>query len=190
MIRPSAQCIPTAARWNRRGATSVRFSVRGSTETSEHSPNSHRSCTGSFAAGAAQSTGGRAALLRRPERGRDCRSAARVVDDRDARVEDRQSVAVPRADDPEREWTANAGITSISCCSRRSIAPWRSGTSLCGAPAAAMSNWSTKSGRCSLRTTAPTAFWALRRLIWPHVRSANPAATMRAEVTSGPAAIP
>ena len=41
----------------------------------------------------------------------------------DARMEDRQSLALSRAHRRNREWTPNAGITSISCCSRRWICP-------------------------------------------------------------------
>ena len=56
---------------------------------------------GAGGAGAAQSQGGRAALLRRPERGGNRRSSARLADHRDARVEKRESLVVSRARRPE-----------------------------------------------------------------------------------------
>ena len=62
----------------------------------------------------------------RPERRRGRRSSARVVDHCDARVEERQSLVVSRAGGPDGEWTTNAGTTSISCCSPRSIVQRRS----------------------------------------------------------------
>ena len=38
---------------------------------------------------------------------------------------------------PDREWTTNAGTTSISCCSPRWTVRRRSATCFCSAPAAA-----------------------------------------------------
>ena len=64
-------------------------------------------------AGAAQSESRRAAFLRRLERRGNCRSAARLADHCDARVEERESLVVSRARRPHRRWTMTAGITSI-----------------------------------------------------------------------------
>ena len=140
--------------------------------------------TAAGAAGAAQSQGGRAALLRRPECRRDRRSAARVADHRDARVEERESVAVSRAGRRGRQWTTNAGTTSIGCCSPRSIGRWPSATSFYDAPAAATSSWNATSVRCSPHTTAPTAFSPLQRSTSPHASwresAASAAVTPRA----------
>ena len=74
-------------------------------------------------AGTAQGKSGRAALLRRPERGGNRRSSARLADHRDAGVEKRESLVVSRARRPDRQWTMTAGITSISCCNPRSTFP-------------------------------------------------------------------
>ena len=63
-------------------------------------------------------------------------------DHRDARVEERQSLAVSRADRRESRnripnGLTTAGTTSIGCCSPRSTFPWRSARSFCATPAAA-----------------------------------------------------
>ena len=44
----------------------------------------------------------------------------------------RQSLALSRADRRDREWTLNAGTTSIGCCSRRWTVRRRSATCFCG----------------------------------------------------------
>src|SRR5262249_46396695 len=116
----------------------------------------------------------------------DDRSSARVANHRHARVEERQSLVVSRAGRPDREWTTNAGTTSVSCCNPRSIVPRQSATSFCDAPAVATSNWSRKSARCSLHTTAPpTTFSAFRRSAWLHVSSLDGGAATTASRVSG-----
>ena len=67
------------------------------------------------AARSAQGAGGRDALLWRTQRGRDRRGAEGIASDCDARLEQRQGLAVPRADRRDGRWTLNAGNRSTAC---------------------------------------------------------------------------
>ena len=69
--------------------------------------------------------GRRDALFRRPERGGDRRRAQGFADHRDARLEQRQGLAVSRADRRDARWTLTAGNKSITCCSPRWTCPRR-----------------------------------------------------------------